>query len=642
MRHIAIFTALLPLGLGIIPHHITNGSNQTSSKMLPFHGVCGTEDYYTVNVIDSRSQFGFLVEVKPTKGKCTIIQKIEGEFKNATNVQVNRVISKIREVLQSGRGMVVLLFLISDDPKYISAFMKKSFSGRLLVWSTRLILVTQLQYHRLKDLHKLFSISNSLLLIADGPRIKSVRMSLVLPHSDPNTTPPVLAIWTPRQGFTFKSHLFPNLFPKKFDRLSSGGSLVVSMVETSMQEKVEHDDPLSPGKKKIWFNGYLVNIIDYLASGLNFSYSFSVPADGTFGTQLENGSYTGMVGQIHQQKADISLGPFAMNPVRAEAVEFSFPYLIESLKVIAGRGSVEVDPWGFILPLTPMVWVATLIVLLGVFTVIMILHFLLPDGNQKLNGSSTDASVIRIILQQDITSHEDSWIWERLLMGVWMLMTLVLTRSYSGNLMSLLAVRYVSQPFQTLRDVVDDPKVNLVWQKGSSSMQLIRDAESGIFQEINDMEKKGRLRFLHLKEYFSLLDTEVRSGKTVIVEFGAVANNFRAQHFSQSGRCDFYFGREKALFTPLALITQKNSLTIIGLNKRISSMIENGIYEYWYKGALPNLTSCIYAPSRITVSAPFSLSNCWAMFVVLASGYVLGMLSFSTEVLNKPDTNAER
>lgn len=55
-----------------------------------------------------------------------------------------------------------------------------------------------------------------------------------------------------------------------------------------------------------------------------------------------------------------------------------------------------------------------------------------------------------------------------------MLTMLVLTKSYAGNLMSLLAVKYVPQPFQTLRDVLDDSKIISIWQRYSSNEQLLR------------------------------------------------------------------------------------------------------------------------------------------------------------------------
>lgn len=43
-----------------------------------------------------------------------------------------------------------------------------------------------------------------------------------------------------------------------------------------------------------------------------------------------------------------------------------------------------------------------------------------------------------------------------------MLITLVLTRSYAGTLPSLLAVRYIDEPYENLRDVLDDASVGII------------------------------------------------------------------------------------------------------------------------------------------------------------------------------------
>lgn len=68
----------------------------------------------------------------------------------------------------------------------------------------------------------------------------------------------------------------------------------------------------------------------------------------------------------------------------------------------------------------------------------------------------------------------DAWWWRRLAVGGWMLASLVLVKSYAGNLMSVLAVRYTQQPYQSLEDVVRDPSVTMIWQTNTSNVQFIR------------------------------------------------------------------------------------------------------------------------------------------------------------------------
>ena len=95
-----------------------------------------------------------------------------------------------------------------------------------------------------------------------------------------------------------------------------------------------------------------------------------------------------------------------------------------------------------------------------------------------LSGSSSP-TLIKIISASftsttDISLPVQWWWWERLLVGAWMLTTLVLAKSYAGNLMSLLAVRYVPQPFQTLRDVLEDKHAIMIWMKHSNAEQYIK------------------------------------------------------------------------------------------------------------------------------------------------------------------------
>lgn len=69
------------------------------------------------------------------------------------------------------------------------------------------------------------------------------------------------------------------------------------------------------------------------------------------------------------------------------------------------------------------------------------------------------------------------WWWERVVLGLLLLTTVVLTRSYAGNLMSLLAVRHIPQPYLTLSDIIADPAATLIWLKGSSIERYIEVKE---------------------------------------------------------------------------------------------------------------------------------------------------------------------
>lgn len=56
---------------------------------------------------------------------------------------------------------------------------------------------------------------------------------------------------------------------------------------------------------------------------------------------------------------------------------------------------------------------------------------------------------------------------ERMILGSWILVGMVITLSYSCNLTSLLAVRRIPHPVQTLRDLLDNPSLTVIMSPNS-------------------------------------------------------------------------------------------------------------------------------------------------------------------------------
>ena len=59
------------------------------------------------------------------------------------------------------------------------------------------------------------------------------------------------------------------------------------------------------------------------------------------------------------------MGPLAMTEARWQVVSYTQPLLYDSLVILTSKGSLEIDPWAFLLPLTPALWgllMATLVV----------------------------------------------------------------------------------------------------------------------------------------------------------------------------------------------------------------------------------------------------------------------------------------
>nr|XP_045600626.1 uncharacterized protein LOC123759558 [Procambarus clarkii] len=212
---------------------------------------------------------------------------------------------------------------------------------------------------------------------------------------------------------------------------------------------------------------------------------------------------------------------------------------------------------------------------------------------------------------------------------------LVLSRSYQGDLMSGLAVRYIRQPFQTIQDVLDHPSVTMLWQTNSTNVQYFRSVKSGMFHEVAEAETKGRIKYKLLSEFRQAINTLVRRGDHVLMDLEIVITMFIGLDFSHTGRCDFYSSRERFLPMTLSLIGQRNSPLVPALSKRIVSLTEAGLYDQWFKDTVTNSTKCAHPATRITVSTTLSLTNLWGMFVVLVGGHVVAGIVLCLEVLSQ-------
>ena len=95
------------------------------------------------------------------------------------------------------------------------------------------------------------------------------------------------------------------------------------------------------------------------------------------------------------------MGLLSVTTLRAEVVDFTYPVTFETNRIIGSRGIAEVDPWGFLLPLTPLVWVAILVALLGVLTVMTLSpSYLLVQTLSRNRLLTNTASCVRVLLQQ--------------------------------------------------------------------------------------------------------------------------------------------------------------------------------------------------------------------------------------------------
>ncbi|XP_063888337.1 glutamate receptor-like isoform X2 [Scylla paramamosain] len=424
--------------------------------------------------------------------------------------------------------------------------------------------------------------------------------------------------------------------------------LVVGADEWEPHMKVTQEVPGGPPH----FQGPMMDVLLALARTMNFTFVLERPPDGSWGTPLPNGTVTGLVGMVHRQEVDLALGPFALTSGRAIVVDFAAPLFSDAPQLMGGRGRPEVDPWGFmLLPFAPSVWAATLCSM-GIWVLAAVMLLTTPLKNRQGVREAlrslwqTVVSFVflycGVLFQQGLeasrTSRERRWVGRLVVIG-WTVTAMVLAWSYMGGLTSLVAVRHVPQPFQTLAALGDHPSVLLMVAKNSAESRLLQTGGPVVLRGLEKVREGKRLRMVS-RGYHNVYLPMANGEPWVVVVEAYEAAAVAEHHFALTGRCDYYTSREIIVSYPHSIILQKNSPLLRAVNARLQALTQGGLYLHWLQTALPNSSICRHSPSTVTVQDTLSLANLWGVFSVLAGGLGASLLAFVCELASSTRTDA--
>ncbi|XP_064102864.1 uncharacterized protein LOC135213011 isoform X1 [Macrobrachium nipponense] len=322
---------------------------------------------------------------------------------------------------------------------------------------------------------------------------------------------------------------------------------------------------------------------------------------------------------------DFGLGPFGITYLRAQVIDFTSPLVVDYGRILGRRGDTAVDPWSFAMPLTYPVWA-------GVYASFLLV-LACTAWMAKYDLDSDSSAYINAIFLQDLKQSSSSN-GQRVMLAAWLMFVFIVMQCYSSNLMSLLAVRHITEPYQSVRDMLDDPKVTSIWFANTAYMQYLSGVDSGIFYEVVQTGKKGRMKQITPSVYETTVNDLVSRGDHVMINPFLIMKMFLTEDYMDRGNCKFYVSKESFLPLTFCMVVPKHSPLLGPINEGIRAVVEGGVYNYWLDNAFANAKSCRNPPSKITVKEPLSLANVWGMFALLAVGYGVGLLALGLELLS--------
>ncbi|XP_076315826.1 glutamate receptor ionotropic, kainate glr-3-like [Tachypleus tridentatus] len=194
-------------------------------------------------------------------------------------------------------------------------------------------------------------------------------------------------------------------------------------------------------------NGPMAQVLQYLSRSINFTYELKRPFDHEWGI-LTNGSWTGMIGMINRNEADVGLGPFALSYDRFLAVKATRPMYINYNTILVNYQNQKTDFYRYVYALQWEVWFGLVASLIIVSFVSLVSAYFMNDRDRSklsfLNFLDHFTRMYGNIFSQ-ASSVDINYNHQRVLRAFWWMAIIVLMQSFSGHLLATLVLDSNSQ-----------------------------------------------------------------------------------------------------------------------------------------------------------------------------------------------------
>uniref|UniRef100_A0A4W5LX21 Glutamate receptor n=1 Tax=Hucho hucho TaxID=62062 RepID=A0A4W5LX21_9TELE len=254
------------------------------------------------------------------------------------------------------------------------------------------------------------------------------------------------------------------------------------------------------------YEGFCVDMLRELADILKCSFRIKLVDDGLYGAPEPNGSWTGMVGELINRKADLAVAGFTITSEREKVIDFSKPFMTLGISILY-RVHLGRKPgyFSFLDPFSPAVWLFMLLAYLAVSCVLFLAARLSPyewyNPHPCLQGHKD-------ILENQYTLGNSLWfpvggfmqqgseimpraLSTRCVSGVWWMFTLIIISSYTANLAAFLTVQRMEVPIESPDDLADQTNIEYGTIHGGSTMTFFMNSRYQTYQRMwNYMHSK--------------------------------------------------------------------------------------------------------------------------------------------------------
>ncbi|XP_041354478.1 glutamate receptor ionotropic, kainate 2-like [Gigantopelta aegis] len=376
--------------------------------------------------------------------------------------------------------------------------------------------------------------------------------------------------------------------------------------------------------------GFLADILNFISSPLNFTYSFVEAPDGKYGS-VDNGSWNGLIGMLVRQETDIIMADISTTYLRQKVVDFTHPYNFDVATVVMRRpiddsssylSYIQLYRW----EVHVCIWSSIVLAYLFVKVIERVNPFY-RHGRvvDKGNHSTLFWLLYGSLLKQggrDVTKVSQS---RRVFLGTWWIFAIIMSSIYSGNLIAFLTVSRLKLPFDTISGMVQQDRFTWGTYGGSNYIKFFETSKDKDYQKVAEGFKKFP------KEDPSTLSTKAEEHRLKVLKGDyCFIGGKPTLEFWVSQNCQLKLLNEGFYSLLYGIVLPKNSPYTKDFSDQIIGLHETGIMAMMKTKWWPQ-NSC--NDDELKYAKAIQLSDIQSAFYVLVIGTVMTFIVLLFELL---------
>ncbi|XP_028046100.1 glutamate receptor 2 [Monomorium pharaonis] len=294
-----------------------------------------------------------------------------------------------------------------------------------------------------------------------------------------------LAAWSPDRGLILKTR--KGLYARRSDMF--GDVLRVISVNNS---------PLVSLKNGT-ICGFLGLLLMELSKVMNFTVKILDPVEGFGWWNRQKNGWTGAIGELIANKADIGVSAFTMTTSRLKVVDFTMPLVRSQYRLYFKQPEASKVYWSmYFRAFSSGIWITLVVIIIVVSIMLTIIK---TKGFSITLMCENYINVWGIYCQQGLPVFPKESSMRLVFLSIYV-SSIVILSIYSASLISYLALCTPKLPFSTLEGYVEDGSYKLIVLQNSAEYDVPSRVKDPVFIKMYDLVEKKQHLPLTLSEGF--------------------------------------------------------------------------------------------------------------------------------------------